>query len=74
MSSDLNSNVAVVKKVFAGGKISMKVSGGRMFESISQFQESGEGSATTTDQEILIFLEELDDGSVTTTDRVINGE
>ncbi len=37
-------------------------------------KESGEGSATTTDQEILIFLEELDDGSVTTTDRVINGE
>jgi len=30
-------------------------------------------TATTTDQEILIFLEELDDGTITTTDKVING-
>jgi len=35
-------------------------------------KESGEGAATTTDQEILIYLKELEDGSVTTTDKVIN--
>ncbi len=37
-------------------------------------QESGDMATTTTDQEILIFLEELEDGTITTTDKVINGE
>lgn len=30
-------------------------------------------TTTTTDQEILIFLKELEDGTITTTDKVING-
>ena len=35
-------------------------------------KESGERLSTSTDQEILIFLEELEDGSVTTTEKRIN--
>ena len=46
----------------------------QILATIIKNQESEEGAATTTDQEILIFLEELEDGSVTTTEKIINGE
>jgi hypothetical protein len=36
-------------------------------------QEGIEGTATSTDEEILIFLEETEEGTITTTDKVING-
>jgi len=38
-----------------------------------RYQEIDQNTATSTDQEILIFLQELEDGTITTTDQVING-
>lgn len=38
-----------------------------------KYQEQGENTGTTTDQEILIFIRDLEDGTITTTDKVING-
>ena len=38
-----------------------------------KYQEDRQDTATSTDQEILIFLQELEDGTITTTDKVING-
>lgn len=38
-----------------------------------KYQEVEKGTSTSTDQEILIFLRELEDGTITTTDKIING-
>ena len=46
----------------------------QVLATIIKNQESGDTLSSSTDQEILIFLKELEDGSVTTTDKVINGE
>jgi len=39
----------------------------------TRYQEDRQDTSTSTDQEILIFLQELEDGTITTTDKVING-
>jgi hypothetical protein len=40
---------------------------------VRESQEGDGGTSTSTDEEILIFLEETEEGTITTTDKIING-
>ena len=57
-----------------GAKEAVEEMNRQILATLIKDREEGDGLSTTTDQEILIFLEELEDGSVTTTEKVINGE
>jgi len=68
-----NMSLEAQTELFEAGKAVEEINR-QVLATLIKDKESGERLSTSTDQEILIFLEELEDGSVTTTEKVINGE
>jgi len=66
-----NMSLEAQTELFEAGKAVEEINR-QVLATLIKDKESGERLSTSTDQEILIFLEELEDGSVTTTEKRIN--